>query len=185
VTRRRKPGQPRKTGPKRVFTNEQLDNLELLAKLGATNGQIASFFDVKENLIDYWLKHHKDFAEARRKGGLEADMKVVQSLYKRALGYSYEEVEFIRAKGKEDFVTKITKKQLAPDVKAIIHWLGARQRENWTLSTQFHMNHNHSGKVEHMHNRLEDIPIHELSKATQDMLFEVGVKQMSNGDRDN
>jgi hypothetical protein len=181
MTRKRLPGQERKRGPKTIFTNEQLKNVTLLSQLGATNDQIAIFFGVHSDTIQNWEKH-QEYKQARIEGGLFADMKVVASLYQRAIGFDYEEAEAIRTKS-GDFITKITKKKVLPDVKAQIYWLGTRQRENWT-STQS-MNHNHSGKIEHIHNRLEDIPIQELSPKAQDLLFEITQKQLSNGDRDN
>lgn len=181
MTRKRKPGQDKKTGPKTVFTNQQLSQVTLLTQLSATVKQIAIFFNVTEDTICNWAKH-KDFRQAQLEGGLEADMKVVASLFKRAIGFEYEEKELIRSKA-GDFITKITKKTVHGDVKAIATWLGTRQRENWTLSNNMH--HLHSGKIEHIHNRLEDIPIEELSVKAQNLLFEITQKQLSNGDRDN
>lgn len=181
MTRKRKPGQTRKTGPKTVFTNKQLENVTLLTKLSATNDQMATFFGVTTDTIKNWEKH-KDFKDAKVSGGLGADMKVAASLFKRAIGFEYEEVESIRT-ATGDYITKITKKTVLPDTKAQIHWLRNRQRENWTVEQN--MNHNLSGKIEHIHNRLEDIPVHELSKNAQDALFEITQKQLSNGNRDN
>lgn len=181
MTRKRLPGKNKKTGPKTVFTNEQLANVVLLTKLSATNEQIALFFNVTQDTINRWMRL-EDFKQARTEGGLHADMRVVASLYQRAIGYEYEEVDAIRTKN-GDFITKISKKQMAPDIKAQIHWLSNRQRENWASSQN--MNHNHSGSIQHIHNNLEDIPVSELSKEAQGLLFEVTQKQLANGGRDN
>ena len=184
MTRRRKPGQQRKTGPKTIFTNKQLEDVELLANLAATNKQIALYFNVGENTIDNWLVKHEDFAAARRRGGIEADVKVARALFQRAIGYEFEETEAIRTLN-GDFITKIHKKRMAPNVTAQMNWLKTRQREIWAVSPEFQMYHRHSGKIEHMHNALEDIPVNELSKSEQKFLFGITQKQLSNGDRDN
>lgn len=186
MTRKRKPGQRRKTGPKTIFTNKQLDNVILLTKLSATNDQIAIFFGVHVDTIRNWEKH-EEYTKARIEGGLEADMRVVASLFKRAIGFQYEEVEAIRikggSKGNRDFITKVTTKTVLPDVKAQTTWLRNRQRENWTVDQN--MNMVHTGKIEHIHNSLNDIPINELTPKAQELLFEITQKQLSNGDRDN
>ena len=181
MTRKRKPGAQRKTGNKSPFTNKMLEQVTLLTKLGATEIQLASFFDVNKQTITNWKKK-EDFKQAALAGGLEADMKVVASLYQRAVGFTYEETESIRSM-KGDFLTKVSKKFCIPETKAIIHWLRNRQRDNWTVAQD--MNHSHSGKIEHIHNRLEDIPVNELTKDAQNMLFEITSKQLSNANRDN
>jgi len=184
MTRKRKPGHQRKTGPKTIFTNKQLEDVVLLTKLSATNEQIAIFFGVHVDTIRNWAKH-EDFRKARIEGGLHADMKVAASLYQRAIGFEYEEVEAIRVKGSNDYITKVTKKIVHPDVKAQIHWLRIRQRETWSVVDEMRLNHNHSGKIEHIHNSLNDIPVEELTKQAQSLLFEITQKQLSNGVRSN
>lgn len=187
MTRKRHPGKSRKTGPKTVFTNKQLSNVTLLSQLSATNDQIAIFFGVHVDTIRNWEKH-EDYRIARIEGGLNADMKVAASLYKRAIGFQYEEIEAIRVKGtngKEDknFIIKVTTKTVHGDVKAQTTWLSNRQRDNWTVAHRMDMVH--TGKIEHIHNSLNDIPIDELSVKAQNLLFEITSKQLSNGERDN
>lgn len=142
MTRKRKPGQRRKTGNKSPFTNKMLEDVVMLTKLGATDVQLAAFFNVHKDTILNWKKK-EDFNQARLEGGLQADMRVVASLFKRAIGFEYEEVEAIRNKS-GDWVTKVTKKYQVPETKAIQLWLGTRQRDQWTMDTA--VNHSHSGK---------------------------------------
>lgn len=182
MTRTRQPGKRRKTGNKAIFTNKQLDQVTLLTKLGATVVQVGAFFGVNDDTVRNWIKKDEDFKNAQLKGGLKADMKVAKSLYQRAIGFEYEETKSIRTKN-GDFLMEVTKKRSLPDVKAIIHWLRVRQRETWSVVDE--MNHNHNGKIEHIHNALQDIPVNELSKKHQDFLFEVVQKQLANGSRDN
>lgn len=182
--------QKSKTGPKRIFSEQDLRAIEFLSKLGATNTQFANFFNVSVSTIEYWVKNYSEYRDAVKRGGIEADMKVVQSLYKRAIGYSYIEEEFtaIESEGvkfslKEMQLVRRTKKVLPPDIKAIIHWLRIRQREIWSVVPE--MLHRHTGKVDHLHRRLQDIPIQELSPEAQKVLFEITQKQLSASSHEN
>lgn len=174
-----------KTGPKRIFTSEDLRNIEWLAKLGATNEQFAMFFEVTSvSTIEYWMKKYPEYRNAVKKGGLEADMKVAQSLYKRAVGYSYIEEEYtaIEVDGKkmpmdQMCLVKRTKKTLPPDVKAASKWLSVRQRTQWTVVPETILRH--TGNVNHLHRKLQEIPIQELTPAAQEMLFEITQKQLT------
>ena len=173
-----------KTGPKRKFSDQDLWAIEHLAKLGATNIQIAQFFQVTVSTVEYWSKKYDDYRIAFKRGGLEADMLVVQGLYKRAVGYSYIEEEYtqIERDGEkvplsEMCLVKRVKKTLAPDVKAAIKWLSVRQREQWTVVPESILNV--KGNVNHLHRKIQDIPIGELTPESQKMIFEISQKQLS------
>lgn len=119
--------------------------------LGATNQDLARFFKVSETTIKQWKKKFPDFFEAIKAGKELADMKVVKSLYKRAIGYTYQEVISQAAKvpaskakkedsTDEDFLAdtsngfqtiKVTTKEVAPDIRAQIFWLKNRQPQYW------------------------------------------------------
>ncbi len=182
-----------KTGPVREFTDEQLRHVELLSKLGATNKQMALFFDVTEKAVEKWGQSRPEFVEARKRGGMEADMKVAQSLYKRAVGYSYIEEEYTavtdpetgqRIPMSEMVRVKKIKKMVIPETKAAIHWLRIKQRQHWSVVDE--MLHRHTGKVEHLHRKLQEIPMDELSEGAQKFAFEIAQKQLSVGTtRDN
>lgn len=161
---------------KMEFTEEQLIQVEVLSKLGATTAQLAMFFRVDMSTIDVWIQRNKSFQLARQRGGIEADMKVVDSLYKRAIGFHYNEEEktYNPHTGKE-FVTKRTRKYVIPDTKAAIQWLKVRQREVWTLP-ELHL---HGGKIEHLHRRLQDIPVQDLSQSAKAVLFELTEKSLT------
>jgi hypothetical protein len=55
---------------------------------------------------------------------------VEQSLFRRALGYEFEEAKVIAVDGKVQRIEK-TKKQMAPDVVACIFWLKNRLPDKW------------------------------------------------------
>ena len=119
--------------------------------LGAMDEDLASFFGVTVRTLSKWGKRYPSFAESIRAGKLYADMKVVRSLYKRAIGYTYQEVisqaakvSAVKAK-KEDLIDedlladssngfqtiKVTTKEVAPDIRAQIFWLKNRQPQHW------------------------------------------------------
>jgi hypothetical protein len=187
MVRKKQPNPPKevkKRGPKRIFTEQDLHAVEMLTKLGATDKQIAMFFKVTTSAVEVWNKRYPDYVEARKRGGIEADMKVVQSLYKRAIGYSYIEEEYsaIEMDGapipmSQMRKVKRVKKRLPPDVKAAIKWLQVRQKETWTIVPE--MIHKHSGSVNHLHRKIQEIPIQELSEQTQQMVFELTQKQLA------
>lgn len=170
----------KKRKTRREFTEDELVQVEVLSKLGATTAQLAMFFRVDMATIDGWIQRNKDFQMARQRGGIEADMKVADSLYKRAVGFEYEEQEqiFNPITGKH-VITKKSKKFIPPDTKAAIHWLKVRQREVWTLP-ELHL---HSGKVEHLHRRLQDIPVQDLSQSAKEVLFELTQKSLTAGEQ--
>lgn len=170
-----------KSGRPLSFTVEQLWQVENLAMLGATNVQLSLFFRVSESTINYWIRNSEDFTEARQRGGLAADMEVVKALYKRAIGFVFQEEKIFRV-GRR-LKTKKVNTYIIPDVKAASLWLAARQREQWTLTQKV----NHTGTITHKHTKVEDLPIHELKPETQEFLFEITQAQLTetDGSRDN
>lgn len=115
-----------------------------LCLLGYTDKELADFFEVEESTINNWKIKHPRFLESMKKGKADADTNVVQSLYKRAMGYDYKEVSFEKIDGKEalevtpdsiiatdQYKKKIVVKALAGDVTAAIFWLKNRQPKKW------------------------------------------------------
>lgn len=110
--------------------NPELDKKAYkLALLGATDKQLADFFEVTETTINNWKKDHPSFFESLKKGKYEADSKVAQSLYKRACGYKHKEDKIFIYEGAPIIVP--TMKHYPPDTVACIYWLNNRQPEQW------------------------------------------------------
>lgn len=186
MTRKKAPKQAngkRRTGPTRYFTFKTLRETELLAKLGATNQQLAEFFKVNITTIEYWLQNYPQFRKAKEKGGIVADMKVANALYKRAVGYDYEEKEYIRKFGRL-ILNKVMHKKMPPSEKAINTWLRNRQRELWSEAGRFTVDQHVHGSVQHTHTH-KDIDLEELSDQARELMFEIGMKQLGTGERDN
>jgi hypothetical protein len=173
---------PGKSGPKPAYLSYPIENVEMLAMLGATDKQMALFFDVDETTVVYWLKNHPQFKDAVDRGGLHADMKVVGKLFQRAMGYDFEEEQLHIIQGAA--VTYKVKKHIPPDMKAIMTWLYNRRntRGEWTNNKRVE----HAGTVNHeVLHEVKDIPIDQLPQTEQDYLFNILQKQLEDGQRSN
>lgn len=127
-----------------------------LALLGAKDSQIADYLEIAESTLNLWKQEHPKFMESLKRGKLKADSKVAASLYKRANGFSYEEVTH-----ENTMITKITdsgemtqepgtlvkrvKKLVIPDTTAQIFWLKNRQPSEWRDKQEIEStNYNHN-----------------------------------------
>lgn len=100
-----------------------------LCALGATDAQLADFFEVSVSTINLWKVQHPEFSESIKVPKDEADLRVEQSLYRRAMGYEHDEVD-IRVVGGEVVQTPI-RKYYPPDSTALIFWLKNRKPKDW------------------------------------------------------
>jgi hypothetical protein len=114
-----------------------------LCKLGATDAQLADFFQVSVSTVNLWKVEHKEFSESIRVPKAEADERVEQSLYRRAMGYEHDEVD-IRVVG-GDLVQTPIRKYYPPDSTAMIFWLKNRKPGDWRDKAEVE----HSGDVQH------------------------------------
>lgn len=101
-----------------------------LALLGLVDKEMADVMGISIVTFDKWKQNKARFRKAIHKGKDTADAKVVHSLYKRALGYTYIEDHVSVVKG-EVFVTPV-RKHIPGDVTAQIKWLHSRQKGKWT-----------------------------------------------------
>lgn len=108
---------------------------EMLCERGATDREIAEFFDVQPSTFYYWRNAYPEFAEAMKAGKEIADERVERALYNRAVGYSYDTVKIMtRAIG--DGMGSVIEEvpyveHVPPDPKAAIRWLEARKPQVW------------------------------------------------------
>jgi hypothetical protein len=100
---------------------------EGLAKLGKIDDDIAAAMGIHVSTLRDWKKKHPEFSVAIKIGKSEADTAVENSLYKRAMGYAYEEVKTVNGGERVEKTTK----QVAPDVTAQIFWLKNRKPDDW------------------------------------------------------
>lgn len=102
-----------------------------LARLGATDVEIADFYDVDVRTIYRWKIAHDEFSHALKVGKEEADARVERALYHRAVGYEQQDVKIFMPAGKDDPVYAEYTAKIAPDVTAAIFWLKNRRPDEW------------------------------------------------------
>ena len=64
-----------------------------LCEFGATDAQLADFFEVAVSTINLWKINYPEFSESLSVPKEMADARVEQSLYRRAMGYEHDEVD--------------------------------------------------------------------------------------------
>jgi hypothetical protein len=97
--------------------------------LGATNEDLAGFFEVTRRTIDDWIATHTAFAAAVHSGRVVADMRVARCLYERAVGWQQTVERTVLLQGEEKVLKNIVNHP--PDTRACIFWLRNRRRESW------------------------------------------------------
>lgn len=107
------------------YKDEYCEQVEKLCRLGATDKEIADFFDVVESTINLWKLEHSKFSESIKKGKIVADAEVANSLYHRAKGYQHPDVDIKVIEGKIVMTSLI--KYYPPDTVAGIFWLKNRR----------------------------------------------------------
>ena len=104
--------------------------VELLAKRGATDVEIADFLGVTITTVWNWSTRHQEFFNALYRGKDEWDTRVERSLYLRAVGYTYDSEQVsINSKGK---VTRVPiREHVPPSEGAAKMWLTNRRPHDW------------------------------------------------------
>lgn len=116
-------GRPTKYKP------EYVEQAKKLTQLGATDQQVASFFNVHVDTVFEWKARHPEFSEALKMGKAEMDAAVEQSLLRRALGYSLPAVKIMQHEGIPIEVPYT--EHYPPDTTACIFWLKNRKPKEW------------------------------------------------------
>lgn len=102
-----------------------------LSALGATDQEVADFFEIEVRTLYRWKHDHDEFCQALKAGKDTADDRVERSLYQRAIGYEQEEVKIFMPSGADNPVYAPYRARVAPDVTAAIFWLKNRRKEDW------------------------------------------------------
>ena len=123
------------------FKEEFISQAEKLCKLGATDMEIADFFEVDVRTLYRWKGENALFCQSLKAGKSEADDRVERSLFARANGYEHDEVD-IRVIDKQVVQTPI-RKYYPPDTVAAIFWLKNRRAAEWREKQEVE----HSGSV--------------------------------------
>lgn len=111
------------------FNEAMCVQAEKLCKLGATDKELADFFEVDEKTLNTWKGQHPEFLQSLKKGKAVADAEVASKLFHRATGYEHDDVHVSNYQG-EVTLTPI-RKHYAPDTTAAIFWLKNRRPDLW------------------------------------------------------
>jgi len=125
---------------------------EKLAALGATDMEVADFFEVDVRTIYRWKHDHPEFCQALNVGKDKADERVINSLFQKAVGYEQDAVKIFMPGGAEKPVYAPYREKIAPDTTAAIFWLKNRRRGEWTDSKEIE----HSGSIKHTLTEMTD-----------------------------
>lgn len=100
--------------------------LEGWARDGLTDEQISRNMGIAYSTFREWKKKYSAFSAVLKRTKDVVDREVENALFKRAMGYKYDEVTYER--GEE--VKRVTK-EVAPDTTAQIFWLKNRKPAEW------------------------------------------------------
>lgn len=100
-----------------------------LCEFGATDIELADFFEVNVSTIYRWRNAHPEFCEAVKVGKDACDDRVERSLYQRAVGYTFESEKVFQFQGA--IVRADTREHIPPDAGAALNWLKNRRGETW------------------------------------------------------
>jgi hypothetical protein len=118
-----------KRGRPSDYKVEFCERANRLAAQGATDREVAEALDVHEATVHRWKHEHPEFRESLKLGKEAADERVVQSLYRRAVGYSFDAVKITQFQGDPVVVPYV--EHVPPDTTAAIFWLKNRQGKDW------------------------------------------------------
>lgn len=117
----------------------RLDEIKEWARVGATHREIAAALNVGYSTFTKYLNEHEELALLIEEAQMSGVPEVKLALYKRAVGYEYEEKKKSQRRD-ADGVTReyleVTLKQVAPDVNAIGMYL-RNFGEGWKDKDEF------------------------------------------------
>lgn len=113
-----------------AYKDEYVDLARKYCLLGATDEDLAKFFEVSVTTIDNWKNEHSDFLGAIKEGKDQADARVAHSLYNQAIGYKSKKVVTATHMGRITDEKEIDE-YIGPSATAAIFWLKNRQKDKW------------------------------------------------------
>ncbi len=97
--------------------------VEKLTALGAGERELAEFFQVPARTLGDWAASHNEFRQALTAGRERAKERVEQSLFHRAVGYTFEGVKALFPDDSRTPVLVPSAEHVPPDAKAALAWL--------------------------------------------------------------
>lgn len=129
-----------------LYKDEYVDQAYKLCLLGATDEELAGFFEVNEDTIYEWKNKHEEFSDSIKKAKLIADATIANRLFERAKGCVINVQQAIKLTTKELKGDKLEQhehvevvdllQEVPPDTTAAIFWLKNRQPSKWRDKVQ-------------------------------------------------
>jgi len=116
------------------YKTEFAEQARKLCELGATDIEIADFFEVSDRTVYRWQLKYPEFCQALKAGKEAADDRVERSLYHKATGYTFESEKIFQFQG--EIVRAQTREHVPPDTVSMIFWLKNRRPELWRDKTE-------------------------------------------------
>ena len=129
ATPRKKPEDKLKAGQPTAYRPHFVEQAAKLCLLGATDMELADFFNVSLATIKNWKFHYPEFLAALKSGKSYSDERVERSLFHKAIGYSFDAEEVFQYQG--EIVRAKVRKHVPPDTTAAIFWLKNRRKDRW------------------------------------------------------
>ena len=123
--------EPHPGGRPTLYDPAYCEQARKLCLLGATDIELADFFEVNVATIYRWRNTHEEFCEAVTCGKGACDERVQRSLYNRAVGYTYDAVKIFMPGGAEEPVYAPYREHVPPDTGAALNWLKNRRGDEW------------------------------------------------------
>lgn len=131
------------------YREEFAAQAEKLCALGATDQEIADFFEVSVRTVYRWKADHDEFCQSLKVGKVVADERVERSLFQKAIGYEQDEVKIFMPANAEKPVYAPFRAKVAPDTTAAIFWLKNRRPDLWRDKQQTELSGPDGGPIQH------------------------------------
>lgn len=158
-----------KAGRPSSYRPEFAKDAEKLCALGATDIDLADFFEVSDRTIYRWAAEHTAFCQALKAGKAVADERVERSLYHKAVGYTFDSEKVFQHQG--EIVRTKTREHVAPDTTAAIFWLKNRKSAEWRDVSRTE----HTGKDGGPIKTEQALPVEERQRQIDELLAKMGM----------
>ena len=125
---------PHPGGRPTKYKQEFAKKAQVLCENGATDADLADFFNVTTRTIQNWASVHPEFFLALKTSKAIADGKVERALFQKAVGFEHDTVKIMQYEGQPVIIPY--REKVAPDTTACIFWLKNRDPQNWRDKTE-------------------------------------------------
>jgi hypothetical protein len=147
MTKRKRPEDLLKRGPKSTYKSEYQETIYKLCLLNLSDAEIANTFEIPEQTLSRWKTQFPDLREAMSRGRELADANVAERLFNRAMGYEAKAVKIFMPAGAESPVYAPYIEHHPPDTQAASLWLRNRQPQKWRERTDVQLTGANSGPI--------------------------------------